>query len=230
MGRPKLSGIDTATTERILAAAEDAFARGGLSATRLEDIATAAGVRRPSLLYHFPSKDALYDATVSRVFGRLRDALLAAMQSEGDFGERLDGTVRNYVQFLADNPNIARLFFRELLDEGGPGRRLIEEQVAPLLARAETFVRESGKDWLRPTVDVRTALLQIVAGAAMYAIAGPLRSALWDEPAGSAKSGDTDRRRSARHAVEVQGLVRAMLLGKPALKPKKKKARSLLEG
>src|SRR5690348_8545093 len=112
MGRPRKADIDVETTERILAAAEDEFGNAGYAAARLEDIAESAGLRRPSLLYHFPTKDALYAATVARTFGRLRDELGHAIAGEGSFEERLDRLTGTYVQFLVAHPATARILVR----------------------------------------------------------------------------------------------------------------------
>ena len=55
MARPKKGVHQVPTEERILQAAETEFGRKGFERTRLEDIAETAGIRRPSLLYHFKS-------------------------------------------------------------------------------------------------------------------------------------------------------------------------------
>ena len=59
-----------ANRERILAAAEAVFgASGGLGST--EDIAGRAGVGIATVFRHFPTKDALIEATLIRQFDRL---------------------------------------------------------------------------------------------------------------------------------------------------------------
>lgn len=217
MGRPRRDERDTATTERILVAAEEAFAAHGFADARLEDIAAAAGVRRPSLLYHFPSKETLYRATVERVFARLREALAAAIAVQGTFEERADAMVRNYTSFIVRHPNLARLFVRELLQGGDAADRLLREQVAPLLDLAEAFVKEAGRGRLRENLDVRGAILQIVGGAVLFSIAGRLAPVIWaDDPRGF-----SDQKRAERFARHVQDVVHTMLFA--ALPPRAKK-------
>lgn len=179
MGRPLARAHEIATPERVLAAAELAFAAVGYGAAKLADIATRAGIRRPSLLYHFGSKEALYAQTVERCFGRLRQALVEAMTAPGELGQRLDRTVARYVEFLDAEPQLARIVLRELLDGQGPGRQILLRQVVPLLDVLERFIREHGGEALRPHVPVRAAVLQVGADALLRAAAGPLRRPLW---------------------------------------------------
>ncbi len=212
MGRPRLAEIDTATTERILVAAEEAFARNGFADARLEDIAAAAGVRRPSLLYHFPSKEKLYRATLERVFAKLREELAKAIAKEGTFDVRADAMVGNYTSFIVRHPNLARLFVRELLAGGDAAERLLREQVTPLVDLAEAFVKEAGRGRLREGLDVRGTILQIVGGAVLYSISGSLAPVIWAEDV-------PEKRRAERFASHVQDIVHTMLYA--ALPPPK---------
>lgn len=179
MGRPPASAHAIATPERVLEAAELSFAAVGYEAARLADIADRAGIRRPSLLYHFGTKEALYAQTVERCFGRLREALTEAMGTRGDFVTRLERTVARYVAFLDAEPSLARIVLRELLDGQGPGRAILLRQVVPLLDVVERFVRQQGKDALAPGVPVRALVLQLGTNALMRAAAGDLREPLW---------------------------------------------------
>lgn len=179
MGRPLAGAHDIATPERVLAAAELAFAAVGYGAAKLADIAMRAGIQRPSLLYHFGSKEALYAQTVERCFGRLRQALLASLTSQGGFAARLERTVARYVEFLDAEPQLARIVLRELLDGHGPGRLILLRQVVPLLDELECFIHEHGAGVVRPDVPVRAAVLQVGADALLRAAAGSLRQPLW---------------------------------------------------
>ncbi|MBI3270201.1 MAG: TetR/AcrR family transcriptional regulator [Planctomycetes bacterium] len=179
MGRPKANTITTATTERILAAAEREFGRRGLDAARLADIAATAGITRPSLLYHFASKRALYAAVVHRAFDRLREALVPAVTRTGPFLVRLDQLVSAYHAFLDERPWVASVLLRELLDGHGPGKSILLTEVAPLLDWVEAFVRKAGRGRVRPRLPARGAILQLVAAALVRTVAGSLREPLW---------------------------------------------------
>ena len=56
----------------ILQAAIEAFARQGLEATLLADIAARVGVRHPTILNYFESKDALFGGGSARALGAIR--------------------------------------------------------------------------------------------------------------------------------------------------------------
>jgi AcrR family transcriptional regulator len=83
-----------ANRERILAAAEAVFgAHGELGST--EDVADQAGVGIATVFRHFPTKDALIEATLVRLFNRLNEqaAQLAGEPDPGDAIRRLIATM-----------------------------------------------------------------------------------------------------------------------------------------
>ena len=64
MGKPRLTR--EARRETILDAATEVFGRLGFEATRMEDVASAAGIAKGLLYKHFSSKDALFQALIDR--------------------------------------------------------------------------------------------------------------------------------------------------------------------
>lgn len=180
MGRPRAEDVKVSTPQRVLEAAEQVFAEQGYGPAKLADIAARAGIRRPSLLYHFKSKEELYAATVERSFSNLGVVLQAAMLSEGSFEERLLETAERYATFLDENVEVARIVLRELLDsEGpGPGTDIIMHQVAPLVDAVEAFIATQGDAVICEGAPVRARLMCIASTLIMRA-AAQVRDSLW---------------------------------------------------
>ena len=72
------------TRHRILDAAEQVFQERGVSHTSLAQIATAAGVTRGAIYWHFANKAALFDAMIQRVFDPLEAKLAELRQDAGE--------------------------------------------------------------------------------------------------------------------------------------------------
>ena len=100
---------------RILEVATRLFAARGFDGVSIQAVAEAVGMRGPSVLYHYRTKELLRDAVLAKLLGHWKDDLprvLAAAQSGGD---RLDGALRAMLGFFGDDPDRARLLLRELL-------------------------------------------------------------------------------------------------------------------
>jgi AcrR family transcriptional regulator len=139
--------VPTLTTrEAILVEARHLFADRGFEGTSLNDIAEAVGIRRPSLLYHFPSKDAIYqevfETALQEWMARVDDA------TSPDNPAREGWTLVDYVitagfQFFRENPEFVRIARREALDGGKHLGINLGEALRPLFERAvDYFERE----------------------------------------------------------------------------------------
>jgi TetR/AcrR family transcriptional regulator len=127
------------TRDSILDAAQTLFAQSGYEGTSLNEIAKAVGIRRPSLLHHFESKEALYQATFERHladwFGRIEDSTLGS----SDEWETLDRILETGFSFFAANPEFVRIVRWEMLAQESLLGKELGEQLRPLMNRAQNF-------------------------------------------------------------------------------------------
>ncbi|MBM4279872.1 MAG: TetR/AcrR family transcriptional regulator [Deltaproteobacteria bacterium] len=188
MGRPRAETVTVATPSRLLDAASREFAARGLDGARLADIAAAAGITRPSLLYHFASKDDLYAATLQQAFSSLSSLTLTALRGDGAvvgggsaFRPRLYALVRGFLDFAAAEPAVCRLLVRTIVaDDNERARAVLAELAAPLLAEVSRFLAEEGRGHVRPGLPVQAAVVNLIVGVLSRAAAeAPLRTALW---------------------------------------------------
>lgn len=183
MGRPRHDSNSVATTTRVLEAAIVAFARQGFHGAALADIAAAAGITRPSLLYHFDSKEQLYVAALGAVFADI-DALIARATGpaadDDDAGNveapRLLGLVEDFAAFAAARPDTTRLLLRVIVADDDPTiRTLLAGHAAPTIDRVEAFARRAGAT----PEGLRRALMMIIVDTLARAAAGDVAPALW---------------------------------------------------
>ena len=179
MARPRKNEIETATTQRILTAAQRHFAKFGFDAAKLADIAKDAGITRPSLLYHFESKEKLYNAVVEEVFASLQQLFSGISTGEDDFRTILEGFTRAYVDFLEENEHVPAIVLREFAGDGGRGQEIVTEQMVPLLDWVENIVTQMGRGIIRDGLPVRAAIMQIATDALVRAMAKSMRDKLW---------------------------------------------------
>lgn len=85
---------------QLLAAAQDVFVANGYHAASMDDIAMRAGVSKPVLYQHFPSKLELYLALLDTHTEELVRRLQTAISSTTDNKERVHNAISTYFDFV----------------------------------------------------------------------------------------------------------------------------------
>jgi TetR/AcrR family transcriptional regulator len=104
------------TRRRILAAAEEEFARMGLHGARVDEIAHRAEVNKRMLYAYFGNKEQLYAAVLTRVYGRMAQTERSWITLDLPAEETLCEVIRLYFDFLAGDPSFVRMLLWENLN------------------------------------------------------------------------------------------------------------------
>ena len=97
--------------QQVLDVACTVFANRGFHATSMDDIATAAGVTKPVLYQHFPSKRALFIELLDELGQRLLLELEQATSSAHSGRERVEAGFAAYFRFVTQNEAAFRVLF-----------------------------------------------------------------------------------------------------------------------
>src|SRR3954471_4089095 len=166
---------------RILQAARGEFAQRGFPGARLQDIAEQAGLRHPTLLYHFKSKERLYAAVIEQAMEDWAAVTSRAVaRAPGGF-DRVAALVEAGLEFFATHHDFVVIWRREALEGGGRLEVAMAEHMRPFLDRAVIFLRgEVAAGRLREHDPVE--LIQLTYGAvSTYFSDAAFRARLVDE-------------------------------------------------
>ena len=138
MNKP-LTRIQKRNQAAILSAGLDIFSQFGFRGSTLDQIAEAAGLSKPNLLYYFPSKEAIHTTLLERLLDTWLDPLKALDPTGEPIAEILD-YVHRKLELSRNFPRESRLFANEIL-QGAPHiashltgelRTLVDEKAAIL--------------------------------------------------------------------------------------------------
>jgi AcrR family transcriptional regulator len=129
-----------ATAARILDAALGTFGTKGYEASSLDTVAGSLGIRKQTILYYFPSKEALLEAVIDRSAVELAAALEEAIAGAGPGFERVEAVVRSVFRLAARRPELLGLV-REASRLGPPAATRLMDALDPLVARATGFLQ-----------------------------------------------------------------------------------------
>jgi TetR/AcrR family transcriptional regulator len=160
--------IQTEKRELILEAALEMFSAHGFRGSTIDQIAEAAGMSKPNLLYYFRRKEDIHEALIERLLKTWLQPL-RELDEAGDPLTELRSYIRRKLEMARDYPRESRLFANEIL-QGAP-------RIMPLLeGELKTLVEEKAEiisNWMRAgriaTTDPRHLLFSIWATTQHYA-------------------------------------------------------------
>ena len=134
------------TREAILIVALRIFAAKGYEAASMREIATEAGINHGLIRYYFGSKDRLWKDAVDRAFAALESGLEAIAEDPAlsNDRERAGLLIRNYVRFVARNPEFVHLMHEEGKRPGPRMRWLVDRHVKRLFESVTALLGASG--------------------------------------------------------------------------------------
>jgi AcrR family transcriptional regulator len=177
--------VETATSgvgtkELIIEVARRRFAESGFGGTSLTEIADEVGIRRPSLLHHFPSKEALYQDVLRTDLADWETLVSDAVADPVGGWSQVERVVRAAFTFFEEHPEFVRLIRREALD-GGP---MLSEQLKvvlrPMFDRGVLFLQAQMDAGRLRRYDARQLLLTGYGAALSYLSDAPLIESLVD--------------------------------------------------
>jgi AcrR family transcriptional regulator len=124
------------------------FARRGYDATSVREIAEAAGVTKPTLYYHFGSKEGLAQALLNRPLEGMIGEMEAIQGSAAGPVERLAGLIEVQFSFCREDPDRFRFLYALFFGPLGSGLAAdvsgYSERIDRLMDRAMGAVVEAG--------------------------------------------------------------------------------------
>lgn len=179
MPRPRKTADSPDTRTQILRAARIEIAAQGVAAP-LDAIAARCGIRRPSLLHHFPSKAALLVAVTDDILRMARERLLNAIaEGGGNYAQTMQAIVLVLRELEEEEQGVGGALMHAMLAESEDGE--LSRKLGEFIDIIHSTVLMAGVSAQVPPEDIRAALAHLVMGEFFRVALGPRAQALWGD-------------------------------------------------
>jgi len=144
LGKPDQDG--NAVRDRLLGAALQLFARKGFESASVRELTEAAKVTRPTLYYHFGSKEGLYLELVERLCATVEDSILRSLVPQGTARVRLRSFVLKILDSIIEDAGNQRFFFVISLDPRRNNLSSFHERMRNFIAAVVELLLEEGAE------------------------------------------------------------------------------------
>ena len=148
---PRRTRIQKEKRELILEAALEVFSTHGFRGSTIDQIAEAAGMSKPNLLYYFRRKEDIHTTLMQR----LLDTWLAPLRELDDIGDpitEIRSYIRRKLEMARDFPRESRLFANEILQGAPRIMPMLEGELKSLVDEKVEVI----KGWMRAGKIART--------------------------------------------------------------------------
>lgn len=154
--------------EVILEAALDVFSSRGFRGATIDEIAEAAGMSKPNLLYYFGRKEDIHKTLIERLLDTWL-APLEEMDGKGDPIPEIRSYIRRKLEMARDFPRESRLFANEILQGAPHVMDLLEGQLKELVDRKSRVLERWMDEGKLVRTDPRHLIFSIWATTQHYA-------------------------------------------------------------
>jgi TetR/AcrR family transcriptional regulator len=134
-----------ARRRRLMEEAIRLFGKNGYQGTSLDAVAKAAGVRKQTLLYYFPTKEALLESCVVETSERVARALSEALEAETSTSHKAETVIHTVFELAGKWPEFPQ-FVREASRLGPEVIERFAAVLEPLRLRALAFLANGMKE------------------------------------------------------------------------------------
>lgn len=167
--------------DRILSAALSLFAMRGFEGVSTTQIAKVAGITQPLIHYHFKNKEALWKASVTRLFNQLDKEFTQVVKAlpQQDKKRFIIEAIRNYVAFCSKHPEFGQFIMREGAQQTERLEWLVNELIRPVQQDFyDVYLEGASEGWLKP-IPFPQLLMMISSSASHFFSLAPLVKTLY---------------------------------------------------
>ena len=168
--KPPVTRNADRTRGRLLRAAVRLFASRGFHGVSVDQIVAAAKINKRMVYHYYGSKEAIYQAALSEVFGSIEEVEFHALEGTGSPREQIAGLLKAYFLFLDENPEFTQLLLWENLEKG---RHIAKQEDLisknPFLQRFQKLVEQGIKGGLfRADIHIPHLLIHFIGLCFIY--------------------------------------------------------------
>jgi TetR/AcrR family transcriptional regulator len=117
---------DKLTEEKIFDAATEVFIDKGMDGTRMQDIATLAGINKALLHYYFRTKDQLFNAVFEMIAKKILKKFAPVFDKNLNLESKVKFFFKEHISFLQENPKLPAFILNEINRNPARIKRLLK--------------------------------------------------------------------------------------------------------